>query len=88
MMEERIKSAMESKNVSYPELLRDVAISCEEFILFVRQKSDDFTGNPESWPKSCGEIFSNFSILTPFGTCFTSHPNYTQVQSNLIGPDL
>ena len=25
----------------------------------------------------CGEIFDTLPILTPFGTCFTSHPNYT-----------
>ena len=25
----------------------------------------------------CGQIFDPLPILTPFGTCFTSHPNYT-----------
>ena len=83
MMEGRIKAVMESKNVSYLQLLRDVAISCDEFILFIRQKSADFTEDPESWPRSCGHIFSNFPILTPFGTCFTSHPNYSQATSSV-----
>ena len=30
-----------------------------------------------SIPVRCGQIFDPLPILTPFGTCFTSHPNYT-----------
>ena len=82
-MEGRIKAAMKSNNVSYLELLRKVAIGCDEFILFIRQKSDSFTEDSANWPKSCGEIFSTFPILTPFGTCFTTHPNYSQVTSSV-----
>ena len=83
MMEGRIKSVMDSKNITYLQLLRNVSIDCEEFILFIRQKSDNFTEDSQSWPKSCGDIFSTFPILTPFGTCFTSHPNYSQVTSSV-----
>ena len=83
MMEGRIKSVMDSKNITYLQLLRNVSIDCEDFILFIRQKSDNFTEDSQSWPKSCGDIFSTFPILTPFGTCFTSHPNYSQVTSSV-----
>ena len=75
---------MELYNVSYLQLLRNVSISCDEFILFMREKSENFTEDSESWPKTCGEIFSTFPILTPFGTCFTTHPNYSQVHGSIF----
>ena len=33
-------------------------------------------------PSRCGTVFSTLPILTPFGTCFTSHPNYSLVASS------
>ena len=82
-MEERIKSAMEWKNVTYLQLLRDVAISCEDFVLFLRQKSDLYGSNISRWPVPCGDIFSTVPVLTSFGTCFTTNPNYTLTTSSV-----
>ena len=74
MMENRIDEAMSKHNISYLQLLRNVAVTCDEFILFVREKkyNPDFS----TWPKKCGEVFLEQPILTSFGTCFISNPNY------------
>ena len=37
-MEKRIDSALEKHNMTYLEMLRKIAITCDEFILFVREK--------------------------------------------------
>ena len=82
-MEERIKAAMEWKNVTYLELLRDVAISCNDFVLFLREKSDSSYGSDlREWPAPCGDIFSPLPLMTQFGTCFTTNPNHTQITSS------
>ena len=83
MMEERITAAMKWKNVTYLQLLRDVAISCEDFVLFLRQKSDLYGADISRWPVPCGDIFSTVPVLTSFGTCFTSNPNYTLTTSSV-----
>ena len=82
-MERRIKESMIRNKLTYLQLLRNVAIDCDEFILFLRQKSDDFGEDRSLWPKTCGDIFSNIPVLTPFGTCFTTSPNYTQRTSSV-----
>ena len=82
-MEERIKAAMKWRKVTYLQLLRDVAISCEEFVLFVRQKSDDYGNNIRQWPERCGTVYSKVPVLTPFGTCFTTSPDYSHVTSSV-----
>ena len=38
-MEERINEAIKIHNVSYLEFLRDIAVNCDQFIFFVREKS-------------------------------------------------
>ena len=73
-MDEKINESMKIHNVTYLELLRDVAISCSDFIYFVREKS--FGPDWDTWPTICGNIFSNVPILTPFGTCYTTRPDY------------
>ena len=73
-MEERINEAIKIHNVSYLEFLRDVAVSCDQFIFFVREKS--FGPDWDTWPQICGKIFSNVPILSPAGTCYTTHPDY------------
>ena len=79
-MEARINETMKIHNVTYLELLRDVAISCDQFIYFIREKS--FGPDWDTWPTICGKIFSNVPILTPFGTCYTTHTDYEK-QLNL-----
>ena len=74
-MDARIEEAMTEFNISYLDLLRDLAVSCDQFILFLREKS--YGPNWDYWPKACGDVFSKVPILTPFGTCFTTEPNYT-----------
>ena len=73
-MEERINEAIKIHNVSYLEFLRDVAVSCNDFIFFVREKS--FGPDWDTWPQICGKIFSNVPIMSPAGTCYTTHPDY------------
>ena len=73
-MENRVESAMVKHNLTYLELLRKVAISCDEFVLFVREKK--YPADIREWPQKCGEIFLPQPIFTPFGTCFKSNPNY------------
>ena len=74
VMENRIDEALTKHSLTYLELLRNVAVTCDEFILFVREKkySPDF----RKWPKKCGEVFLEQPILTSFGTCFINNPNY------------
>ena len=73
-MEKRINETIKIHNITYLELLRDVAIGCNQFIYFVKEKS--FGPNWDNWPTVCGTIFSKTPILTPFGTCYTTHPDY------------
>ena len=98
-VDEKIAQSMAKYNVTYLELLRNLAVDCDQFILFVRDKS--FGSQSESWPDRsshlmcgeslkyfipmrprCGTLFSTLPILTPFGTCFTSHPNYSLVATS------
>ena len=69
-MEQRLNKSMEKFGLTRLELFRNIAVKCENFIVFVREIS--FGSDPENWPKVCGEIFQTLPILTPFGTCFTS----------------
>ena len=80
MMERRLSDAQRQHNLTYLELLRNVSIRCEEFVIFVRDKS--FGPDPSSWPPPCGHLLSSLPILSPFGTCFTTHPNFTQRTSS------
>ena len=75
MMEQRISAAKAKHNISYLELLREVAVRCDEFVIFLRQKS--YGPDPATWPRPCYHILSPLPILSPFGTCFTSQPNLT-----------
>ena len=76
MMEHRLSEAKLKHNISYLELLREVAVRCEEFVIFVREKR--FGPDPTTWPQPCLHLLSPLPILSPFGTCFTSQPNFTQ----------
>lgn len=73
-METRVEEAMETHNMTYLQLLRKVAISCEEFVLFVREKS--YPEEITEWPDKCGDIFLTQPIFTPFGVCFKTNPDY------------
>ena len=76
MMEQRISAAKAKHNITYLELLREVAVRCDEFVIFIREKS--YGPDPLGWPRPCGHLLSETPILSPFGTCFTSQPNFTQ----------
>ena len=47
-MEARIALALATHNLTYLELLRGLAVDCDQFILFVRDKS--FESNMTRWP--------------------------------------
>ena len=65
-MEERLLNAMEKFNLTRLEMFKRIAVKCEEFIHFVREKS--FGPEFYSWPLPCGDIFYNVPIFAPFGT--------------------
>ena len=67
-MEERFLNSMKRFNMSRLEMFQSIAVRCEDFIIFLREKSFDI----ENWPSTCGDIFYNIPIFTPFGTCFTT----------------
>ena len=69
-MEEKLNRSMEKFGLTRLELFRNIAVKCENFIVFVREIS--FGSDPKNWPRVCGEIFKILPILTPFGTCFTT----------------
>jgi hypothetical protein len=69
-MEERILGTMKQFNITRLEMFQNIAVQCEDFIGFFREKS--FGTDYYSWPKICGEIFYDIPIFTPFGTCFTT----------------
>ena len=71
---ERIAAAMTKHSLSYLELIRRVAIDCDDFILFVREKT--YPKDMSLWPRKCGDIFMAKPILTSFGTCFMTNPEY------------
>ena len=70
-MEKRISNSMEKFGLTYMELLRKVAVTCDEFILIVREKT--YSQNMADWPNKCGDVFYDFPILSSFGTCFMSN---------------
>ena len=47
-MDEKISLSMAKHNLTYLELLRTLAVDCDQFILFVRDKS--FGGQRDKWP--------------------------------------
>ena len=49
-MDDKIALSMEKYNLTYLELLRNLAVDCDQFILFVRDKS--FGADYDSWPPS------------------------------------
>ena len=73
-MEERIAKSMEKFGMTYMELLRKVAVTCDEFVLFVREKT--YSPDMNEWPRKCGDIFYDFPILSSFGTCFVTNSDY------------
>ena len=56
MMDARVAGAMAAHNLTYLQLLRALAVDCDQFVLFVRDKS--FGPELASWPAKCGTIFS------------------------------
>ena len=50
-MDVRINDSMAKHNLTYLDLLRNLAIDCDKFILFVRDKSFSKYGNYANWPK-------------------------------------
>ena len=77
-MENRLLRSMEKFNLTRLEMYRKIAVKCEEFIGFVREKS--FGPNIQSWPLPCGDVFFKVPILTPFGTCFTTKKTIRWIQ--------
>ena len=69
-METKLLMIMDKFNLTRLELFRKIAVTCEDFIVFVRDNS--FGSDSETWPKICGELFYNVPIFTPFGTCYTT----------------
>jgi hypothetical protein len=69
-MEQRLNRSMEKFGLTRLELFRNIAVKCENFIVFVREIS--FGSDQKNWQRVCGEIFQTLPILTPFGTCFTT----------------
>ena len=67
-MEERLLK--KRFNMSRLEMFRSIAVHCEDFIIFLRDKS--FGTDTFKWPITCGDIFY-IPIFTPFGTCFTTN---------------
>ena len=70
-MDARVEGAMAAHNLTYLQLLRALAVDCDQFVLFVRyftvlyctvlcSLSRDKSFGPEmaSWPAKCGTIFS------------------------------
>ena len=53
-MEARIALALATHNLTYLELLRSLAVDCDQFILFVRDKS--FESNMTRWPAKYGAV--------------------------------
>ena len=51
-MDARISEALARHNLTYLELLRQLAVDCDQFILFVRDKS--FESEMDQWPKKYG----------------------------------
>ena len=70
-MEERLVNAIEKFNLTRLEMFKRIAVKCEEFIHFVREKS--FGPDVYSLPLPCRDIFYKVPIFTPFGTCFTTN---------------
>ena len=48
-MEARISQSLAQHNLTFLELLRNIAVDCDQFILFVRDKS--FESDMEEWPE-------------------------------------
>ena len=70
-MEKKLLSTMEKFELTRLELFRNIAVKCEDFIVFYRDNS--FGSDMESWPQVCGQLFYKVPIFTPFGTCFTTN---------------
>ena len=51
-MDARISEAMARHNLTYLGLLRKLAVDCDQFILFVRDKS--FESEMDQWPEKYG----------------------------------
>ena len=69
-MEEKLLKSLKKFGLSRLELLRNVAVKCDQFIIFMREQS--FGSVQRNWPTVCGDVFDTIPILSPFGTCFTS----------------
>ena len=69
-MEIKLQETMNRFNLTRFELFQNIAVRCENFIGFVREKS--FGPDFSLWPQICGDIFYDIPIFTPFGTCFTT----------------
>ena len=61
LMEARVAGAMAAHNLTYLQLLRALAVDCDQFVLFVRDKS--FGPELAAWPAKCGTIFSTVPPL-------------------------
>ena len=58
-MDARITQSMAQYNLTYLELLRKLAVDCDQFILFVRDKS--FESDMTEWPDKYGHKIDNKS---------------------------
>ena len=58
-MDARITQSLAQHNLTYLELLRKLAVDCDQFILFVRDKS--FESDMTEWPDKYGHKIDNKS---------------------------
>ena len=59
-MDTRITQSLAQHNLTYLELLRKLAVDCDEFILFIRDKS--FESDMTEWPEKYGHKIVNRSL--------------------------
>ena len=57
-MDQKLNRSMEKFGLTRLELFRNIAVKCENFIVFVREIS--FGSDLENWPTVCGEITKLF----------------------------
>ena len=50
-MDAKINQSMATHKLTYLELLRSLAVDCDQFIFFVRDKSYAKFGEYDKWPK-------------------------------------
>ena len=58
------------KNKTFLDLLRTVAIDCDDFVMHMNSKV--LSRNTQNKNRKCGDLFNQQPIFSPIGTCFTT----------------